>query len=62
MSKKIKCPGLFCGSTDVDYLGGNQSTSINLNPLKPFTLTNTNIKKGKKPQGLTPRGLNFIPF
>ena len=47
MSKKIKCPGLFCGSTDVDYLGGNQSTSINLNPLKPFTLTNTK-PKGKQ--------------
>ena len=23
MAKKIKCPGFLCGSTDVEYLGGN---------------------------------------
>lgn len=41
MARKIKCPGFLCGSADVEYLGGNQRTSINLNLLHPFTLVNT---------------------
>lgn len=48
MTKKIKCPGFLCGSTDVEYLGGNQRTSLNLNPLHPFTLVNTKPKGKQK--------------
>ena len=48
MAKKIKCPGFLCGSTDVEYLGGNQRTSLNLNPLHPFTLVNTKPKGKQK--------------
>ena len=47
MAKKIKCPRFGCGSTDVEYLSGNQKTTINLNPLHPFTLVNTK-PKGKQ--------------
>ena len=47
MARKIKCPGFLCGSADVEYLGGNQRTSINLNLLHPFTLVNT-MPKGKQ--------------
>ena len=47
MARKIKCPGFLCGSADVEYLGGNQRTSINLNLLHPFTLVNTK-PKGEK--------------
>lgn len=38
---KIKCPSLFCGSTDISFIGGRSKTTINLNPLHPFTLRNT---------------------
>lgn len=48
MARKIKCPGFLCGSADVEYLGGNQRTSINLNPLHPFTLVNTKPKGKQK--------------
>ena len=48
MAKKIKCPGFLCGSTDVEYLSGNQKTTINLNPLHPFTLVNTKPKGKQK--------------
>nr|DAO14033.1 MAG TPA: hypothetical protein [Caudoviricetes sp.] len=47
MAKKIKCPRFGCGSTDVEYLSGNQKTTLNLNPLHPFTLVNTK-PKGKQ--------------
>ena len=36
------------GSTDVEYLSGNQKTTINLNPLHPFTLVNTKPKGKQK--------------
>lgn len=46
MAKKIKCPRFGCDSTDVEYLSGNQKkTTINLNPLHPFTLVNTKSKR-----------------
>lgn len=38
---KIKCPGLLCGSKDVSMIGGRTRTSLNFNPLHPFTLVNT---------------------
>lgn len=38
---KIKCPNWSCRSTDVSLVGGQTKTSLNLNPLKPFTLTKT---------------------
>lgn len=41
MAKKIKCPGFMCGSTDVTMIAEKTRTSINLNPLHPFTLVNT---------------------
>lgn len=41
---KIKCPNMFCRSTDVTLIGGNTKTSLNLNPLHPFTLTKTKAK------------------
>lgn len=40
---KIKCPR--CKGYNVDHLGGKESTTLNLNPLRPFTLFN------KKPRG-----------
>ena len=48
MAKKIKCPGLLCGSTDVTQIGEKTRTSVNLNPLRPFTLTNTKAAKKHK--------------
>ena len=48
MARKIKCPGFLCGSADVEYLGGNQRTSINLNLLHPFTLVNPKPKGKQK--------------
>lgn len=50
MAKKIKCPGLLCGSTDVTQIGEKTRTSVNLNPLHPFTLVNT---KSAKKQNFT---------
>lgn len=38
---KIKCPRMLCGSKDVSLIGGRTRTSINLNPLRPFTLVNS---------------------
>lgn len=35
---RIKCPK--CRGADVDHVGGKTKTTINLNPLKPFTLVN----------------------
>ncbi|WP_367567287.1 hypothetical protein [Lacrimispora sp.] len=37
---RIKCPSWGCGSTDVQLIGGKTKTTLNLNPLKPFTLVN----------------------
>lgn len=37
---KIKCPNIACRSTDVQLIGGKTKTTLNLNPLHPFTLTN----------------------
>lgn len=48
MAKKIKCPGLLCGNTDVTQIGEKTRTSVNLNPLRPFTLTNTKAAKKQK--------------
>lgn len=48
MAKKIKCPRRFCGSTDVTQIGEKTRTSVNLNPLRPFTLTNTKAAKKQK--------------
>ena len=48
MAKKIKCPGLLCGSTDVTQIGEKTRTSIKLNPLHPFTLVNTKSAKKQK--------------
>lgn len=45
MAKKIKCPGFLCGSTDVTLMGEKTRTSINLNPLHPFTLVNNKSMK-----------------
>ena len=45
---KIKCPGLFCGSTDVSLIGAQTKTSLNLNPLHPHTLTKTKAKGKQK--------------
>lgn len=47
MAKKIKCPGLLCGSTDVTQIGEKTRTSVNLNPLHPFTLVNTKSAKSR---------------
>lgn len=47
MAKKIKCPWFLCGSTDVTQIGEKTRTSVNLNPLHPFTLTNTKSAKSK---------------
>lgn len=38
MGKKICCPK--CKGTNVQLLGGKTKTTLNLNPLKPFTLVN----------------------
>ena len=54
MARKIKCPGFLCGSADVEYLGGNQRTSINLNLLHPFTLVNTKPTRNHYPSGRPP--------
>lgn len=48
MAKKIKCPGLLCGSTDVTQIGERTRTSINLNPLHPFTLVNNTASRKQK--------------
>lgn len=48
MARKIKCPGLLCGSTDVSLVGEKMRTSINLNPLHPFTLVNHKAAKKQK--------------
>lgn len=48
MAKKIKCPGLFCRSTNVTQIGGKSRTSINFNPLHPFTLVNNKAMKRQK--------------
>lgn len=32
---------MLCGSKDVSLIGGRTRTSINLNPLHPFTLVNS---------------------
>lgn len=48
MAKKIKCPGMFCGSTDVTQIGEKTRTSINLNPLHPLTLVNNKSAKKQK--------------
>lgn len=48
MAKKIKCPGLFCGSTDVSPIGERKRTSINLNPFHPFTIVNTKTSGKQK--------------
>lgn len=42
---KIKCP--MCRSVNVQYVGGKVKTSLNLNPLHPFTITNSK-PKGKQ--------------
>lgn len=42
---KLKCPK--CKSADVDHIGGKTGTSLNLNPLHPFTILN---HKPKGPQ------------
>lgn len=34
---KLKCPALGCGSSNIQIIGGKTKTSLNLNPLKPFT-------------------------
>lgn len=48
MAKKIKCPSLFCGSTDVAQIGEKTRISVNLNPLHPFTLVNSKASKKQK--------------
>jgi transposase-like protein len=35
---RIKCPA--CRSADVEHVGGKMSTTLNLNPLRPFTIFN----------------------
>lgn len=55
-SKEIRCPK--CRSTNVEFLGGETigakaaktktTTSLNLNPLKPFTVLNHKEKVVKK--------------
>ena len=37
---KIKCPNMFCRSKDVSVISTKERTSLNLNPLRPFTLFN----------------------
>lgn len=34
----IRCPR--CWSANVDHVGGKTATTLNLNPLRPFTLVN----------------------
>lgn len=52
---KLKCPS--CKSPNVQLLDSNmnekvkKSTSLNLNPLKPFTVFNHKEKKKKKTSG-----------
>lgn len=45
--KKVKCPRMLCGSKDVTLIGGRTRTSVNLNPLHPFTIFN-NKAAGKQ--------------
>lgn len=42
---RIKCPK--CRSADVEHIGGKTKTTLNLNPFKPFTLTN-HVPTGKQ--------------
>lgn len=42
---KLKCPK--CRSADIDLVGGKMKTTLNLNPLRPFTLVN-HTPKGKQ--------------
>lgn len=42
---KLKCPK--CRSTEIDLVGGKMKTTLNLNPLHPFTLVN-HTPKGKQ--------------
>lgn len=44
---RIKCPKMLCGSKDVTMIGARSRTSINLNPLHPFTVFN-NKAAGKQ--------------
>lgn len=48
MAKTIKCPRFGCGSTNVQLLGGKTKTTLNLNPLHPFTLVNHKAKGKQK--------------
>lgn len=41
MAKKIRCPGLFCRSTDVTLMAEKTRTGLNLNPLHPLTFAKT---------------------
>ena len=45
---KINCP--YCQSTNIELIGSKMKmrTSLNLNPLRPFTLTNTKQVKNKR--------------
>ncbi len=38
---RIKCPNILCRSADVSLIGEKTKTKLNLNPLKPFTITTT---------------------
>lgn len=44
---RIKCPNPLCRSANVQLVGGRTKTSLNLNPLHPFTLFNSK-PKGKQ--------------
>lgn len=68
MSKKfIKCPN--CGGTHIQVLNNtNMKTTLNLNPLKPFTLynhkevkqTKKKISKGKIAMGIATGGTSLL--
>ena len=49
---RLKCPAFGCGSTNVQMIGGKTKTSLNLNPLHPFTLVSTKAKGKQKFQCL----------